>query len=135
VNEELERKEIVEKLKRIEAALGGLLRDRPKAVGMIFAVNGTLHTADVYGSPSLFRKLYPRLLKTAAADAVATKPEKKEPPAAGAARDFLSRSREGTTREERIQADLRATCTDNAKSVRFGYVWKGSELHTQAIEK
>lgn len=136
VNEESERKEIVEKLKKFEAALGEVLRDRPQAVGILVAVNGTVQGADRYVSPSLFRKLYPRLLRGAAIEAIANPSKEAKPvPTAEVARSFLASAREGTKKEETLREDLRSLCTENAKSVLFTCQWKEQDLHVQTIEK
>lgn len=50
----------------------------PGIVGVVFVVNGQVTSAEIYGSNGLFKKVWPRLLKSAAAEAVATKAE---PPA------------------------------------------------------
>ena len=56
-------------------------------MGYAFAVNGKLSTADIYPSNRLFRKMWPKLIKTAAAEAIAarttTKPEPTPTAAAG----------------------------------------------------
>ena len=51
--------------------LGNLLLDQPDAIGFAFAVNGRLNSADLYASPELFRKLWPKLLDAAALEALA----------------------------------------------------------------
>src|SRR5262249_43987664 len=40
-------------------------------IGYAFAVNGEINSADVYASAALFRQLWPRLLASAAAEALA----------------------------------------------------------------
>ena len=40
-------------------------------MGFAFAVNGKLNSAEVYSSPELFRKLWPKLLEGAAVEALA----------------------------------------------------------------
>ena len=49
---------------------GNLLADNPKAVGFAFAINGQLNSADLYASPELFRKLWPKLLEAASVEAI-----------------------------------------------------------------
>lgn len=46
-------------------------RNQNDVVGFAFAINGKINSADVYASNQLFQKLYPKLLKSAAAEAVA----------------------------------------------------------------
>jgi hypothetical protein len=40
-------------------------------IGYAFAINGKVNSADLYGSKALFRKLWPKLLKANAIEAVA----------------------------------------------------------------
>ena len=40
-------------------------------IGFVFAINGKLNSGDVYASPDLFAKMYPKLLHAAALEAVA----------------------------------------------------------------
>lgn len=52
-------------------ALGGLPACFPAARGFAFAINGRLNSADLYASPELFRKLWPKGLEAAALEALA----------------------------------------------------------------
>jgi len=38
--------------------------------GVVIAINGNIEGAEVYGSASLFRKMWPKLIRTAAVDAI-----------------------------------------------------------------
>ena len=40
-------------------------------IGFLFAINGEINSADTYGSKALFLKLWPKLIKAAAIEAVA----------------------------------------------------------------
>jgi hypothetical protein len=53
------------------AALLAVADKRPDTVGYAFAVDGQISAADVYASPALFRKLWPRLLRASAVEALA----------------------------------------------------------------
>ncbi|MBX9623397.1 MAG: hypothetical protein K2X82_06245, partial [Gemmataceae bacterium] len=57
----------VEEYRAALAAAGA----RPGVVGVVFVVNGTVTSADVYGSNGLFRRAWPRLLEAAATEALA----------------------------------------------------------------
>lgn len=48
-----------------------IIDSKPDVVGFIFAINGKLNNGEVYGSSALFRKLWPKLLKASAVEAVA----------------------------------------------------------------
>jgi hypothetical protein len=52
-------------------ALSGILRNKPDVIGYVFAINGHVNSADVYASRSLFVKLWPKLLKASAVEAIA----------------------------------------------------------------
>jgi hypothetical protein len=51
--------------------LSGLLRGKTDVIGYAFAINGEINSADIYVSNHLFNKLWPRMLKAAAVEAVA----------------------------------------------------------------
>lgn len=53
------------------AALGSLAATNADALGYVLVVNGKVTGADVYGSHELFRKLWPKLLDSAAVEAMA----------------------------------------------------------------
>lgn len=52
-------------------ALGNLINGKNDVIGYAIAVNGELNSADVYVSNALFKKLWPKMLKAAAVEAVA----------------------------------------------------------------
>jgi hypothetical protein len=57
-------------------SLSGSLGSDPHLVGVVAAVDGKVIAADIFGDPVLFRKLWPKLLRSYAADAVESTPEK-----------------------------------------------------------
>lgn len=57
-------------------ALEKLPESHADAVGFVFAINGKLNSAEVYGSPQLFRALWPKLLKSSAVEAISEQGEK-----------------------------------------------------------
>lgn len=52
-------------------AFGHLPEIHPEATGFVFAINGQLSSAELYASPELFGKLWPKLLEAAALEALA----------------------------------------------------------------
>jgi hypothetical protein len=69
------------KVAEYEAALKAAGADREGVVGVVFVVNGQVTGAEVYASNALFRKAWPKLLNSAAVEAVAELTDK---PAAAA---------------------------------------------------
>jgi len=60
--------------------LAGILEEKPDAVGYVFVINDAVNTADVYGSGTLFRKLWAKLLDSAILEAIAESHRKAEGP-------------------------------------------------------
>ena len=71
----LEDKDLTAKVAAYERALADAATIYPDAVGVVIAVNGQVIAAEQYGSNLLFRKLWPKLLKSAAVDAFAQMPK------------------------------------------------------------
>lgn len=73
-------------------ALSPRARKGDNAIGYVFAVNGKINSADVYGSNALFAKLMPRALKAAATEAIGHKGDlpKAIEPTAKAVEAFLA---------------------------------------------
>jgi hypothetical protein len=53
-------------------ALTGAPAGKPDVIGCAFVVNGAIRSAELYDSPELFGKMWPRLLKSAAIEAIST---------------------------------------------------------------
>ena len=74
----------------------------PHRVGVVAAINGKIIAADIFGDPTLFRRLWPKLLRSYAADAAeAVEGSGKARPVTSAqARDFLLTTAAGSSRME-----------------------------------
>jgi hypothetical protein len=60
-------------------AFANLLRNKKDVIGYAFAINGQVNSADVYASSVLFAKLWPKLLKASAVEAIAELEENTKP--------------------------------------------------------
>jgi len=60
-------------------AFANLLRNKNDVIGYVFAINGQVNSADVYASNALFAKLWPKLLKSTAVEAIAELEENDKP--------------------------------------------------------
>ncbi len=67
----LEAKAVCQAVDKYLAKLSPIMKDRSDVVGYVFAINGKVYCADVYGSPTIFQKVWPRLLKASATEAFA----------------------------------------------------------------
>ena len=52
-------------------ALSGVLKNKTDVIGYVFAINGKVNSADIYASRALFAKLWPKLIKATAVEAIA----------------------------------------------------------------
>ncbi len=62
----------------LKALAGGLGQD-PHLVGVVAAINGKVIAADIFSDPTLFQKLWPKLLRSFAADAVESSSQSPKP--------------------------------------------------------
>ena len=87
----------------------------------MFAINGKLNSADTYASSALFRKLWPKLLKASAIEAIAElqKDQKFEPVTAENVRMFLSESETGNVSEKEVTARIKLVTRETEKNVFF----------------
>lgn len=97
----LEDKQLQEKLSAYEKAIAGAIEGKSDVIGMVLCVNGKVEGAEIYGSNALFQRLWPKLLKSAATDALAQFEEKKkfDVPETKAVAAFLADAAAGPAKE------------------------------------
>jgi len=66
----LESRPVVRAVDGYVKALNGVVAGKADVVGLAFAVNGEVNSADLYSSPELFAAMWPKLLKSTAVEAV-----------------------------------------------------------------
>ncbi len=67
----LENKAVQKSADEYIKALSGITNGQNDVIGYAFAINGKVNSADVYASSDLFKKLWPKLLKASAIEAIA----------------------------------------------------------------
>jgi hypothetical protein len=84
-------------------------------------INGKVNNADVYAAHTLFAKLWPKLLKASAVEAVAEmkKGKKFEPANEGAVRTFLADAAKGKQANKEVTKRLTESTCENEKSCLF----------------
>jgi hypothetical protein len=103
-------------VKKLQPKLG----KQDDVIGYAVAINGKVNNADVYVNHHLFRKLWPKLLKASAVEAVSARSDKKfSPVKAAAVRGFLADAEKGKRSEKAITKHLREVQTENARNVLF----------------
>ena len=102
-------------------SLARIIDSKNDVIGYVFAINGRLNSADVYASSALFRKLWPKLLKASAIEAIAElrKDQKFEPVTEENVRMFLSESETGNASEKEVTARIKLVTRESDKNVFF----------------
>lgn len=98
--------------------LSGLIEGRTDVIGYAFSVNGAINSADVYVSNHLFKKLWPRMLKAAAIEAVAENNGRSSAVAAkpDAVKSFLADADKGRAEERAVSAGTSIVTRDRKDS-------------------
>jgi hypothetical protein len=98
--------------------LSGILNGKPDVIGYAFAVNGKMNSADVYASSDLFRKLWPKLLKASAIEALgeARGGTKFTPPNVDAVRATLDEASAAQANVRDITARVRLVTRETPKT-------------------
>jgi hypothetical protein len=106
-----------EYVRKLTSAIAG----KSDVIGYAFAINGQLNGADVYVSNSLFKKLWPRMLKAAAVEAVAHTRGVRvaEEPTAGDVKGFLSDSDKAKPKERPVTGSTTVVTREEKDNVLF----------------
>ena len=117
----LENKEVQTNADSYVSALDSLLDSRPDVIGYVFAINGKINSADVYASSSLFKKLWPKLLKASAIEAVAElrSGEKFTAPKPAEVQGFLDEASKGAAQEKDVTSRVQLVTRDSKDNVSF----------------
>ena len=98
----LENEKLNREIDAYVAALSPKGHDSDEVIGFVFAVNGTINSGDAYPSNGLFVKMWPKLLRAAATEAIGEKADASaEPPAAEAVADFVGEAEQAKLRDLR----------------------------------
>jgi ARG/rhodanese/phosphatase superfamily protein len=104
----LENEKLVAAQDAYVAALQPAGESEDDVIGYVFAVNGKLNSADLYPSNGLFRKMWLKLLRASAIEAIGHKDEPgADAPSVEAVRAFLADAERGAAREKPLNAGAR----------------------------
>lgn len=102
-------------------ALNGIMRNKSDVIGYAFAINGQVNSADVYASHALFAKLWPKLLKATATEALSelNQEAKVEPVADETIHAFLSASEKPKPQSKAVTPRVRVVTREDDENVFF----------------
>ena len=101
--------------------LSRIVYTKRNVIGYVFAINGKVNSADVYASSVLFRKLWPKLLRASAIEAVSElrSAQKSEPVTQANARQFLSDSEAAAPTEKEVSGRVKLVTREDKENVFF----------------
>jgi len=108
-------------------------------IGYVFAINGKVNSADIYGSNVLFRKLWPKLLKANAVEAIAElQPGKFKPASPESVSGFLSDSEKAKGADKDMSPRVNLMTREDEENIFFETRDKkenGAWIHRNYIKK
>ena len=120
-------------------ALSNIADSSNDVIGYVFAINGKVNSADIYGSNALFKKLWPKLLKANAIEAIAElQPGKFKPASAESVQGFLSDSEKAKGSEKDVTARVNLMTREDDENIFFETRDKkenGAWIHRNYIKK
>lgn len=120
-------------------ALVGIANRSDDVIGYVFAINGKVNSADIYGSNVLFKKLWPKLLKANAIEAIAElQKDKFHPASADSVRGFLSEAEKAKGSEKEVNARVNLLTREDDENILFetrDRAEKGAWVHRNYIKK
>jgi hypothetical protein len=118
----LEDKNVQESTAPYESKLLSIVEGESNVIGFAFVINNSLNTAEVYASSAMFKRFWPKLLKTAALEAISERSgeKKNEPILVSAVDEFFVGAEKGvesrievTNRTHMVKREVRSPCSPN----------------------
>jgi hypothetical protein len=117
----LENKKVKETTEAYIKKLSGIIDGESDVIGYAFAINGKVNSADVYGSSALFRKLWPKLLRASAVEAVAElqKGANFDSAKAEAVKTFFAEADDARASEDEVTPRIKRVTRETDKNILF----------------
>src|SRR5205823_1959302 len=119
--------------------LSNIIEGKEDVIGYAFVINGTINSADIYGSSALFKKLWLKLLKSSAVEAIINLRKDKEfkLPTAEAVKAFLACDKQGQESERTTSKRTKIVTQEMEGIIRFATQDLEQEvcLHTNYVAK
>ncbi|MEW6734194.1 MAG: DUF6569 family protein [Acidobacteriota bacterium] len=102
-------------------ALSTIIDGKADVIGFAFAINGKINNTDIYASSALFRKLWPKLLKASAVEAIAELQTGKQNPVVTVddLKSCLADVEKGTKTEQSVAGRTKVISQETEKNISF----------------
>jgi len=135
----LEDKKVVANIDEYVKKLSGIIDGRSDVIGYAFAINGKINSADIYLSNALFKKLWPKMLKATATEAVAESRGVRlaDPVKADAVKGFMDDAEKAKAKEQNVSAGGRLVTRENKDNIMFETVDERAKavVHKSYVKK
>lgn len=127
----LEDKRVVANVNEYISRLSSISAGQSDVIGYAFAVNGQINSADVYLSNALFKKLWPKMLKAAATEAVsqANGGRAAEPVKADAVKGFMEDADKAQANEKSVGSGASLVTREDKDNV----MYEARDTKTKAV--
>ena len=117
----IENRKVQQTAAKYTKALADIVKGQDDVIGYAFAINGAVNSADVYASSALFKKLWPKLLKANAIEAIAElrKDTKFEPATAANVKTFLAEAESSKASEKEVTDRISLVTGEDGKNIFF----------------
>lgn len=120
-------------------ALANISNRSDNVIGYVFAINGKVNSADIYGSNVLFKKLWPKLLKANAMEAIAElQKDKFKPASVVSVQGFLADSEKAKGSDKDVNARVNLLTREDNENILFetrDRAQNGAWIHRNYIKK
>jgi hypothetical protein len=134
----MENEKLVKLVEEYVAALADAPEGKKDVIGLGIAVNGEVMSVDIYAAEKLFRKVYPKLLRAAAMEAIAKKQANKRfaSLAAGDVAEFMAEMDAERVSEKRsVSKSDEMLFRENKAGLLYDHNSNGQLLHRSYIQK
>jgi hypothetical protein len=117
----LENQKVVATVDEYVRDLAGIVNGQSDVIGYAFAVNGKINSADVYVSNALFKKLWPKMLKASATEAVseANQVRLADPVKAASVKSFMADADKAESNDRALGAGATLRTRENKENVLY----------------
>lgn len=134
----LESKSVQKLADEYTTKLTSIIEGKPDVIGFAFAINGRLNSADVYASNALFKKLWAKLLRASAIEAMGERlrEAKFNAPKEDTVKSALVNAESGAPRERAVTDRIKMVLRETDKNLLFETRDKGGEcVHKNYVTK
>jgi len=137
----VENNKVKESTDNYTKAFSAIMENKSDVIGYVFAINGRVNSADIYASHALFAKLWPKLLKANATEAVAELQADAAPPkpvTSESVQTFFDDAEKGSESQKAVSTRVHLVTKEDNKNVFYetrDRAQNGAWIHRNYIKK